>query len=479
MPASIAASTALLLPASSHAHAFGQRYDLPLPLALYLGAAAAAVVLSFAVAALFTRETATGAPGGIELGGTLFGRCLQSDAAAGAVKAASLVLYVTTLAAGLLGAQSPTQNFAATFVWVIWWVGMTYAAALLGNVWDIVNPWRILYDLASRLFPALRSPLRTYPERLGVWPAFGLFILFCYLELIAVEGEVPRTLAVLVLLYSALMFAGMRLYGRETWLGRGDAFTIFFRVVSRFGMFWGDIDSRSLRLRPPGTGLHGGQPLSVSVTAFVLLMLTTVSFDGVLETPLWASIVDHVSQSRPLRPLLLFLQGNGVNLLYFVKSVALVVMYLAVASVYLFFSLLIARLSNGESVSRTARLYVLSLVPIALAYHLAHYFSYLLLAGQLIIPLSSDPLGFGWDLWGTAGRTIDITVVTASDVWYVSVAAIVAGHVVAVYLAHRVALEHLQDRRRAVLSQLPMLVLMAGYTMLSLWILSQPIVTSG
>lgn len=469
----------LLLPATGHAHAFGQRYDLPLPLELYLGAAAATVILSFVVATLFTRWVETGAPGGIEAGASLFGRCLQSAAVTGAVKTASIILFAATIIAGLFGAQSPTHNFAATFVWVIWWVGMTYVAALIGNFWDVVNPWRILYDLASRFFPALQSRLKKYPGRFGMWPAFGLFTAFCYLELISSRGEVPRTLAVLILLYSAAMLAGMRLYGREIWLANGDAFTAFFRIVSRFGVFRGDLESRSLRLRLPGSGLHSSEPTTVSMTAFVLLMLTTVSFDGILETPLWELIVDQVERNRQIRPLLVLLQGNGVDLLQLLKSTALVVMYLAVVLVYLFFSLLIARLSNEDSVSRTARLYILSLVPIALAYHLAHYFSYLLLAGQLIIPLSSDPLGLGWDLWGTAGRTIDITVVTARDVWYMSVAAIVMGHVIAVWLAHRAAVESLTDRRRAVISQLPMLALMVAYTMLSLWILSQPIVSTG
>jgi hypothetical protein len=427
----------------------------------------------------FTRTVESSSPGGIETGRSLFGRCLLSDAARGIVQAASIALFVITITAGLFGVQSPTRNFAATFVWVIWWVGMTYIAALVGNFWDAANPWRVLYDLASRSLPALQTPLKPYPPGLGMWPAFGLFTVFAYLELISSHGEAPRTLAVLVLLYSALMLAGMRLYGRDTWLANGDAFTAFFRVISRFGVFRGDVESRSLRLRLPGSGLRGSEPVSISMTAFVLLMLTTVSFDGVLETPLWVAIIEHVERSRQLRPLLVFLQGNGIDLLQLLKVIALVTTYLAVVSVYLLVSLLVARLSREESVSRAARLYVLSLVPIALAYHLAHYFSYLLLAGQLIIPLSSDPLGFGWDLWGTAGRGIDITVVTAKDVWYVSVAAIVVGHVIAVYLAHRASLENVEERRLAVISQLPMLALMVAYTMLSLWILSQPVVSTG
>ena len=136
--------------------------------------------------------------------------------------------------------------------------------------------------------------------------------------------------------------------------------------------------------------------------------------------------------------------------------------------------------SDAEPVSagQVARLFVLSLIPIALAYHLAHYISFLLLAGQLIIPLVSDPFGFGWDLFGTADYRLDIAVVNARMVWYTAVAAIVVGHMVAVYLAHIAAMRVYADTRRALRGQIPMLALMVGYTTFSLWILSQPIVKS-
>jgi hypothetical protein len=119
---------------------------------------------------------------------------------------------------------------------------------------------------------------------------------------------------------------------------------------------------------------------------------------------------------------------------------------------------------------------VLSLVPIAIAYHLAHYLSYLLLAGQLIIPISSDPFAIGWNLFGTLNYRIDISVIDAGKVWYLAVCAIVVGHITAVCIAHVTALQREPETRAAIISQLPMLVLMIGYTMISLWILSQPIV---
>jgi hypothetical protein len=120
--------------------------------------------------------------------------------------------------------------------------------------------------------------------------------------------------------------------------------------------------------------------------------------------------------------------------------------------------------------------FVLSLVPIAIGYHLAHYFSLLALAGQFIIPLASDPFGYGWDLFGTTLYRIDIAVVDARFIWYLAVGAIVTGHILAVWVGHVTAHDVFRDVAAARRSQYPMLALMVGYTMLSLWILAQPIV---
>ena len=124
-----------------------------------------------------------------------------------------------------------------------------------------------------------------------------------------------------------------------------------------------------------------------------------------------------------------------------------------------------------------ARFFILTLLPIAIAYHIAHYLSFLLMAGQYLIPLASDPFGFGWDLFGTKRYFVRIAIIDARVVWYTSVGAIVAGHIAAVCLAHVMALRVFRDRRMAMASQYPLLVLMIGYTMVSLWIIAQPIVT--
>jgi uncharacterized membrane protein len=143
-------------------------------------------------------------------------------------------------------------------------------------------------------------------------------------------------------------------------------------------------------------------------------------------------------------------------------------------------SALMAWLTRGDasraSAGELARLFVPTLLPIALAYHVAHYLSYLLVAGQVVIPLASDPLGRGWDLFGTAHYKIAVDIVGARFAWYTSVTVIVAGHVLAMYIAHRLALGRFSAPRTARRSQYPLAALMVTYTMLSLWILAQPIV---
>ncbi len=228
-------------------------------------------------------------------------------------------------------------------------------------------------------------------------------------------------------------------------------------------------------------GLLTDRPLSTSSVVFVLLMLSSVTFDGLLATPLWADLSRWMIYSETMRPLIIALQDITGHAIAAVGTIALFAFLVLFQLLYLVFSALMyfsapADRRVGTSIRQVAGLFVLSLVPIALAYHLAHYLSYLALVGQYIIPLASDPFGMGWDLFGTSLYNIDISIVNARMVWYTSVIAIVTGHIVAVWLAHVMALRTFRSNRAALLSQIPMLLLMVGYTMLSLWILAQPVV---
>jgi hypothetical protein len=308
-----------------------------------------------------------------------------------------------------------------------------------------------------------------YPRWLGVWPSCGLFLLFAWLELVAPRRDVPRNIAIAILIYSAFTWTGFAIFGRDTWLKRGEVFSVAFGLFGRFAPLDFTYDGRwRVSLRPFATGLLPRTPLDPSMTAFSLLMLGTVTVDGFMETPLWAAAVEWVFASHG--------NADADSWVYMAMQTALLIAGpLILAGLYLVVIALMAWIS-GLQAANLSGLFVLSLIPIAIAYHLAHYFSLFAIAGQFIIPLASDPFGYGWDLFGTMLYRIDIGVVDAKSIWYLSVIAIVTGHVIAVWIGHVTAYSVFRDSRSAGRSQYPMLVLMVCYTMLSLWILAQPIV---
>lgn len=511
-----------LVPGAALAHGFAQRYDLPVPLTLYITGAAAAVALSFVVVALFVRgERTVRAYPRFDLLAMPGVRKVAGPVLAEVFRVAVVAVAGLVVVAGFIGHQNPYRNLAPTAVWVLWWVGMAYAAGLLGNVWALVNPMDSVFRWAERAWRRFRPDGRLglglpWPPWLGCWPALVLFIGFIWAELVWPESDAPAGLACAVTGYALVTWAGMFAFGRHAWLRGGEAFFLVFGFLARFsctemrvtdaavcrscsssgcGGAHGCVDclecfecaapeSRQLNLRPWAVGLLSARPLTVSATAFVVVMLASVTFDGLLATPLWADAARAMLYSESLRPLVVALQDAAGHAVAAVSTIALAAFLLAFQALYWLFAAVMRRCTPvraraGIGTADVGGLFVLSLVPIALAYHLAHYLSFLLIVGQYAIPLASDPFGFGWDLFGTRLYRVDIGIVDARFVWLTSVIAIVAGHIVAVWLGHVMALRTFRGNRAALLSQVPMLLLMVAYTMLSLWILAQPVVEVG
>jgi hypothetical protein len=456
------------------AHGFGQRYELPVPLSLYLFGAATAVALSFALFGLFVRRTAGPAAGRrYDLLATPPGRWLAHPAVLLAIRTATLGLFVVVVLAGLIGSGNPYRNIAPTLVWIVWWVGLAYVQALAGDLWRLINPWRTAYDAADRLWRRLGrggelSLGLPYPPWLGAWPACILLLGFSWTELVSPDAADPAHIARLAIAYSALTWAGMAAFGRDAWLAHGEVFSLVFGTLARFAPT--EAKDGRLLLRPFGAGLLDASPLSTSMMAFVLLLLATVLYDGLTGTGEWGLLEEAL---RPLLP------GGGEAASMAIKTAGLIAMWLVFLAAYLGIAALMSRLGGGSpGVLETARRFALTLVPIAIGYHVAHYLQFLLVQGQYIVPLASDPFGFGWNLIGTAGYRVDIGLVGARFAWYAAVTAIVTGHVAAVYLAHVKAIGLYAPRGAALRSQVPLTALMVVYTFFGLSIAAQPIVES-
>ena len=512
-----------LLPGIVLAHGFAQRFDLPVPLGLYIGAAAATVALSFLLIAYFVRgENVVGGYPRFDLLRTPFGRFFASPLLVFLLRLFSVAALTLVIIAGYIGHENPFENIAPTAIWVIWWVGFAYISGIAGDLWALINPWSAVYTWLEKIwaiiFPAKHFGLALrWPAWLGCWPAVVLFVWFIWAELLWPESDTPASLAKAALSYSIITWLGMFIFGRYRWLRGGEAFSVVFSYLARFGIseirvadsdvcaacesalcrdqVFGCVNcleciekapagQRQWNLRPWAAGLLTSRPITTSSMVFVLIMLSSVTFDGLLATPVWADLANWMLYSETVRPLILALQDLTGNAVAAIGTIALVVFLVLFQLLYLLFSaLMFISVPSANrvdiSIRQVAGLFVLSLVPIALAYHLAHYISYLALVGQYIIPLASDPLGRGWDLFGTSLYVVDISIINARFVWYTSVIAIVTGHIIAVWLAHTVALRTFGSNRAALRSQIPMLILMVGYTMLSLWILAQPVVETG
>lgn len=505
--ATLAAGWLLLgSPLPGAAHGFGQRYDLPVPLWLWVAGAGAAVAFSFVVIGLFVR----GAPGvraypRVNLLQWPVGRLLSHPGVLLLLRGVSVGLFVLLILAGLLGDQHPLRNLAPTLVWIVWWVGLAYVSALAGDLWALISPWKAIFGWAEALYRRVNpggelSLSWPYPRALGTWPAVVLFWAFAWVELVFDGSAVSFNLAVMASGYALLMWIGMFLFGKERWLRWGDAFSVAFGVLARFAptevriarrevCHGCDLDCRTREgdcincyecfsraraadrewnLRPYAVGLLRTDPAPTSSMVFVLLLLSTVTFDGFMATPAWSNLETRLSALLPP------LAGFRLTVIRTLGLASFPALFLAV---YIVFGKVMAVASGARRpAAELVRIFVFTLVPIAIAYHAAHYLSFLLIQGQRVIPLASDPFGFGWNLLGTAGYRVDIAIVGARFAWHTAVVAIVVGHIIAVYLAHSLAVQTLEDRGQALRSQYPMLALMVGYTTVSLWILAQPIV---
>jgi hypothetical protein len=456
LAASLVAAAA---PDSALAHGLVGKQDLPIPRWLFAWAASAVLVVSFVgLAALWAKPRLQHIT---ERRRFRVPRWLEVIAGAAGIAAFGFFVY-----AGFAGQQSATGNVVPTVVYVVFWVGLPFLSAVLGDVFRAVNPWLAVGKAAGwltrRVSDTVPEPL-PYPARLGRWPAVIGVLAFAWVELTYANKDDPSQLAVMALAYTVIQLFGMSLFGANAWADRGDAFSVYFGMFARISpLHWRD---RTLFTRPP---LGGAPPLSAvpGTVALLCTMIGTTSFDGFSQGSLWTSMADRLQT---------FFDNLGFNAEHALEAAGTVGLIMMVLFISLLYWLGCAgmhdvnrRMRTGDLAARFAH----SLVPIALAYVVAHYFSLLAYQGQAMAYLVSDPLGTGSDLFGTASSAINYTWISATGIWYVQCGALVLGHVAGLTLAHDRALAIYDDPREAIRSQYWMLAVMVAFTSLGLWLLS-------
>jgi hypothetical protein len=455
------------------AHALASRQDLPVPAWLFAWAASIVLIVSFfALSAGWRKpqfEDERRRPFGRSLSAALCG--LPTQVVCGLI---GLLLLGFATYAGLHGTEAPDRNFSLTFFYVTAWLGFPFFSAILGDVFRPFNPWRAVGRAAGAGFRGIagqRPAHLTYPEALGRWPAAIGLLAVVWLEVIygggagVAVGLSPHAVAIAALVYSGYALAMMALFGVEEWCERGEVFSVYFGMFGRLGLFGSDEEGRLVRRRPFSAATTWATiPGSAAV---VIASIASTSFDGAQDGA-FKDAIESVSE---------WIVEAGTSPLTSIRLTNTIFMLLTFAGIGLVYLLGVRgmRTVPGAPSLRKLRVgFAHTLIPIALAYVIAHYFSLFVFQEQAQFTyLLSDPLGTGHtDLFGTAGAGVNYNVLSANAIWYVQVAALVIGHVCGLMLAHDRALVYWPDYRKATASQYWMLAVMVAFTCFGLYLLS-------
>ena len=462
----------LALPDTAAAHALVGKQDLPIPTWLFAWGASLVLIVSFALLSVAWKEPrlqqARWRPAKAGLSAALLNPVV--DAICGSI---GVFLLVVTVYAGLNGTEAPDRNFAITFVFVTFWLGLVLLSVLFGDVFRAFNPWRAVGRAFAGVFRLVAGqsapPPLAYPRRLGHWPAVAGIIGFVWLELVygatgLTLGLQPQDVAIAALVYTAITFVAMALFGVEEWIERGEAFSVYFRMFSRLSPL--EVRDGKLGVRRPLSGATSWGEVPGSL-AMVLVAIGITTYDGATEGALAEPIAETFDVLRDL--------GLGVVAAFRLNGS--IWMAIVIGAVVLLFMMGVRGMhtvKGSPPVRELARSFAHTLIPIALAYLVAHYFSLFVYQEQAQFTyLLSDPLGDGSDLFGTASSGVDYGVIGANAVWYTQVGSLIVGHVAALTLAHDRALAIYGDTVSAARSQYWMLAVMVGFTCLGLLLLSQ------
>lgn len=449
------------------------RQDLPIPTWLFAWGASLVLIVSFVALSVAWRDSKLSSdrwrPVSERPSRHLTGR--GAEIVTGAI---GVILLGAVVYAGLAGTDEPNLNFAVTFVFVTFWLGMVVLSILLGDVFRAFNPWRAIARAAGAVFRLIAgqphsAPLR-YPERLGRWPAVAGIVAFVWLELVYASsglgtiGLQPATVAAATLVYTAYTLVAMALFGVETWLRRGEAFSVYYGMFSQLAPL--EVRDGVLGIRRPLAAATHWARVSGSI-ALVVATIGSTTFDGAQEG-LWQQPVGDLFDRLTdlgLGPTAAFRTSESI---FFALTLA------GVAAIYWAGVRGMRTVRGSPALRSLGRSFAHTLIPIGVAYLAAHYFSLFVFAEQAQFTyLLSDPLGDGSDLFGTASSGIDYGLLSANTIWYVQVAALVTGHVIGLMLAHDRAITVYGAPDRASRSQLWMLLVMVAFTCLGLFLLSQ------
>ncbi len=450
-------------PLSLLAHSFGERYELPIPLYLFVLGGALAVLLSFL---FMLKRTAASKGDSLAISEPRLPKIRHGFVIA------SLLLFFIFITIGFLGSQERSENIVTVLFWLVIWIVVPLLCGIFGDFTRWLNPFANIVQVTDserlRMLIIGRRQAFQWPKWLGVWPvAIGFFAVICGELIYSQAASQPQVIALGLLIYFFVCVFASILFGQQ-WTKNGELFSVLFATWGKLGYF---------RFGTSGVrGFAGGlrKPFDPhpSHTVFFLLLLVSVSFDGLISTPAWA----HIGYQLPAA----FATGSENYKLLMVG----IFLAMALTIWLLFYGFAAAVRFFGKLTIRSSQVLaglLPSLLPISFGYLLAHNFQYIIVNGQLLFPLVGNPAGTSSPIVQLPFPFNDsfvpvVNVLPSSFYWYMSLVVIIFVHIVAVVLAHRYLQHATSDPGLARRAEYPWIVAMIGYTMLSLWLLAQPLV---
>lgn len=439
------------------AHASEQGLVLLLPTKVYIAAGTATVVLSLLLVMALPAASLHA------LYRTLRVMRRPPPALAAGVSLISSLFIVVMILAGIFGPRDPLHNPLPLTIWTIWWIGLVVAQGVFGDLWRALNPWSGLLGLIRRR-TGLRARWRL-TRRMGRTCALGSYLGLALVLLADPAPADPDRLAAYVALYwGGTLIAGL-LFGPR-WLVCAEGITVMMRYLARVAPL--GRCGPHLALGLPGWKILSRSAPGPLAALFMLVMLAVGSFDGLNETFWWFGHLGINPLEFPGRSAVIAQNSLGL--------VAAILALLLVYAVTLWIGQRLAR--DDRSLFATMCLYAPSLLPIALGYHFAHYLTSFRVEIQYVQLFLSDPFHTGADYLGLGRHYVTTSFFNTPNsvraIWLSQAGAVVLGHVLALMLAHALAVRAYGETRRATLAQVPLALFMIAYTLFGLWLLASP-----
>lgn len=458
----------VFIPTFSYGHGLNVRYELPIPLYLYLIASAFIIFITLIFSKFFINNF-------LKAETIISERHLYKNKWIGKIFFIILLLLILI---GFYGDQGPLNNLINVLIWVWFWVGFAYISILSGKFWPNINPWFAVYSIVISYlynYKFIKNIKRNSLFEISILSII-LLVIFLWFAIIFPGREVPKNLSLFIILYSLITFLGMLVYGRNRWFRYGEIFSIYFGMLGRIGIFQPYNKFRNNNIRLPFSGIAMGKG-SIFTAIFIIISVSSISFDGILETQLWYDLKLYLISVQILIPIFKFLSSILGDLEIILDTIGFILMPFVLCILLILSCSKIRKYSNtGLNLKNIIIAFAPSLIPIAAAYHIAHYFSFLLIAGQLAFPLLSDPLNLGWNLFGTANYKVNPYIINAKIGWSLILSIVIIGHIASIIISQKIAYTLVVKKNNATKAHIPLSFFMILYTIFSLYVLSEPIV---